>query len=132
MVEQLFKIENGQHQHAQHAIGAVDQREALFFTQLNRADASFGQKLWHWALDTVIVLFAFIFLATAFLLGQTGAVVVSSELIAFTLLMLQFVYTFSVCVRNVPPELPRRVVSRWLCFLSSFAMLAPFLLVDNW
>ena len=86
----------------------------------------------HWALDTAIVLFAFIFLATAFLLGQTGAVVVSSELIAFTLLMLQFVYTFSVCVRNVPAQLPRRVCSRWLCFLSSCAMLAPFLLVGNW
>jgi len=85
----------------------------------------------HWAIDTAIVLFAFLFMATAFLLGQSGAVVVSSELIAFTLLMMQFVYTFSVCVRNVPPQLPRRVCSRWMCCLGACSMLAPFLLVGN-
>jgi hypothetical protein len=85
----------------------------------------------HWALDTAIVLFVFLFMVTAFLLGHTGAVVVSSELIAFTLLMLQFVYTFSVCCRNIPPQLPRRPSSGWFRVWSCCAMLAPFLLVGN-
>lgn len=85
----------------------------------------------HWALDSAIVLFVFIFMATAFFLGYTGAVVVSSELIAFALLMLQFLYTFRVCCRNAPPQLPRRVSSGWPRFWCCCAMLAPFLLVGN-
>lgn len=85
----------------------------------------------HWFLDTAIVLFVFIFMATAFLLGQTGPVVVGSELVAFTLLMLQFVYTFGMCCRSIPPQLPRRACSGWPRFWSCCAMLAPFLLVGN-
>ena len=83
----------------------------------------------HWALDTAIILFFFIFLVANYALGQTGASVVSSELIAFTLLLLQFLYVFQVCCWSAPPHLPSRasfVSGRfWFCLL----IFTPFLLV---
>jgi hypothetical protein len=85
----------------------------------------------HWALDTGIVLFVLLFMTTNFLLGQTGAAVVSSELLAFTLLVVQFLYVFSVCCRSIPPHLPARAGSAWLRVWSSALLLAPFLLTAN-
>lgn len=85
----------------------------------------------HWALDTGIVVFVLLFMTTNFLLGQTGAAVVSSELIAFTLLVVQFLYVFSVCSRSVPPHLPARSGSAWLRAWFSLLLLAPFLLTAN-
>ena len=85
----------------------------------------------HWTVDTVIVLAALVFLTANFLLGQTGALVVSSELIAFGFLMLQFEYLFYICCCNVPPLLPTRSssvsVRLWFCFL----IWSPFLLAVN-
>ena len=85
----------------------------------------------HWALDTGIVLFVLLFMTTNFLLGQTGAAVVSSELLAFTLLVVQFLYVFSVCCRSIPPHLPTRAGSAWLRVWASALLLAPFLLTAN-
>lgn len=85
----------------------------------------------HWALDTGIVLFVLLFMTTNFLLGQTGAAVVSSELIAFTLLVVQFLYVYSVCARSVPPHLPARSGSARLRAWFALLLLAPFLLTAN-
>ena len=85
----------------------------------------------HWAVDTVIILASFVFLSTNYLLGETGALVVTSELIAFAFLMLQFEYLFYICCCNIPPHLPSRscrtVVRFWFCVLIA----SPFLLVGN-
>jgi len=85
----------------------------------------------HWAIDTVIVLACLIFLTTNFALGQIGAWVVGSELVAFFFLMLQFQYVFYICCCSVPAQLPRRqcsVSSRaWFVVL----VLSPFLATDN-
>jgi len=85
----------------------------------------------HWAIDTVIVLACLIFLTTNFALGQIGAWVVGSELVAFFFLMLQFQYVFYICCCSVSAQLPRRQ-----CSVSSRAwfvviMLSPFLATDN-
>jgi hypothetical protein len=85
----------------------------------------------HWAIDTVIVLACLLFLTTNFALGQIGAWVVGSELVAFFFLMLQFQYVFYICCCSVPAQLPRRscsVSSRaWFAVL----VLSPFLATDN-
>jgi hypothetical protein len=85
----------------------------------------------HWAVDTVIVLASLLFLATNFLLGQTGAVVVASELIAFAFLMLQFAYLFYICCCGIPAQLPARSsylsLRLWFCALLS----CPFLLIGK-
>ena len=85
----------------------------------------------HWAVDTVIVLASFVFLSTNFLLGETGALVVTSELIAFAFLMLQFEYLFYICCCNMPPQLPSRPSSTsvrlWFCLI----IVSPFLLVGK-
>jgi hypothetical protein len=83
----------------------------------------------HWALDTAIILFFFIFLTFNYVLGQTGAAVVSSELIAFTLLLLQFLYVFQVCSWSAPPHLPIRACYFWGRFWFCLLIWAPFLLV---
>jgi hypothetical protein len=85
----------------------------------------------HWALDTGIVLFVLLFMTANFMLGQTGAAVVSSELIAFALLVVQFLYVFSVCSRSVPPRLPARAGSASLRLWFSLLAAAPFLLAAN-
>ena len=81
--------------------------------------------------DTVIILASFLFLSLNFLLGETGALVVTSELIAFAFLMLQFEYLFYICCCNMPPHLPSRSsctsVRLWYCFIIA----SPFLLVGN-
>jgi len=82
----------------------------------------------HWALDTAIVLFFFIFLTANYVLGQTGASVVSSELIAFALLLLQFLYVFQICCWNAPPHLPSRSSFFWGRFWFSLLILSPFLM----
>ena len=85
----------------------------------------------HWAIDTVIILACLLFLTTNFALGQIGAWVVGSELVAFFFLMLQFQYVFYICCCSVPAQLPRRqcsVSSRaWFAVL----VLSPFLATDN-
>ena len=85
----------------------------------------------HWMVDTVIILASFLFLSLNFLLGETGALVVTSELIAFAFLMLQFEYLFYICCCNMPPHLPSRSsctsVRLWYCFIIA----SPFLLVGN-
>ena len=85
----------------------------------------------HWAVDTVIVLACLLFLTTNYLLGQTGAVVVSSELVAFAFLMLQFVYLFYICCCSIPVHLPTRPSSvalrAWFCVL----LLCPFLVTGK-
>jgi hypothetical protein len=83
----------------------------------------------HWALDTAIILFFFIFLTFNYALGQTGAAVVSSELIAFALLLLQFLYVFQVCCWSAPPHLPTRACYLWGRFWFCLLICAPFLLV---
>ena len=85
----------------------------------------------HWALDTAIILFVLLFMTANFLLGQTGAAVVSSELIAFTLLVVQFLYIFSVCCRSIPAHLPTRSSSLWLRAWFSLLLSTPFLLAAN-
>jgi len=90
----------------------------------------------HWMLDTIIILLVLGFLAGNFLLGQTGALVVSSELIAFALLMLQFVYLFNVCCRIVPNHkparlLPARSCNAWVCAWFLVIIVLPFALADN-
>lgn len=85
----------------------------------------------HWAIDSIIVFACLVFLTTNFALGQIGAWVVGSELVAFFFLMLQFQYVFYICCCSVPTQLPTRpcsVSSRaWFCVL----VLVPFLLADN-
>lgn len=85
----------------------------------------------HWMVDTVIILASFVFLSLNFLLGETGALVVTSELIAFAFLMLQFEYLFYICCCNMPPHLPSRSsctsVRFWYCFIIA----STFLLVGN-
>lgn len=83
----------------------------------------------HWALDTAIILFFFVFLTFNYALGQTGAAVVSSELIAFALLLLQFLYVFQVCCWSAPPHLPTRACYFWGRFWFCLLICAPFLLV---
>jgi len=85
----------------------------------------------HWALDTAITLFVLLFLTTNFLLGQTGAATVSAELIAFTLLVVQFLYVFNVCCRSIPPHLPQRSSSGSLRLWFSLLLASPFLLAVN-
>jgi hypothetical protein len=85
----------------------------------------------HWVVDTVIVLACLLFLTTNYLLGQTGAVVVSSELVAFAFLMLQFVYLFYICCCSAPVHLPTRssCVSLRLWFF--LFLLSPFLMTGK-
>jgi hypothetical protein len=85
----------------------------------------------HWALDTAIILFVLVFMTANFLLGQTGAAVVSSELVAFTLLVVQFLYVFSVCCRSIPPHLPARSGSASLRLWFALLIAAPFLLAGG-
>ena len=85
----------------------------------------------HWALDTAIILFFFLFLVANYALGQTGASVVSSELIAFALLLLQFLYVFQVCCWNAPPHLPSRACYLWGRFWFCLLIFVPFMLVGN-
>ena len=44
-VEQPAQVGERQHQHAEHAVGAVDQRQALLLGQLDRLDAGGAQRL---------------------------------------------------------------------------------------
>jgi hypothetical protein len=85
----------------------------------------------HWAMDTVIIVACLLFLSTNFLFGQTGAVVVGSELLAFGFLMLQFVYLFYICCCSIPVHLPTRpsyvTLRLWFCFL----LLGPFLMTGK-
>jgi len=85
----------------------------------------------HWMLDSIIILLVLCFLSLNFLLGQTGKLVVSSELIAFSLLMLQCVYLFTVCCRIVPSRLPASACNTWPCFWFVVLILFPFTLADN-
>jgi len=85
----------------------------------------------HWMVDTVIILASFVFLSLNFLLGQTGALVVTSELITFAFLMLQFEYLFYICCCNMPPHLPSRSSSTSVRFWFCVLMASPFLLVGN-
>ena len=48
--EQVSQVGNGQHQHAQHAVGAVDQRQALLLPQRDRRDPGCRQRLGGWPL----------------------------------------------------------------------------------
>jgi hypothetical protein len=43
--EEPAEVGEGQHQHAEHAVGAVDQRQALLLGQLDRRDPVGGQRL---------------------------------------------------------------------------------------
>jgi hypothetical protein len=43
--EQPAKVGDGQHQHAQHAVGAVDEGESLFFPQRDRCNPGLAQRI---------------------------------------------------------------------------------------
>ena len=43
-LRQILQVSDGQAQHAEHAVGAVDQRQAFFFFQLERGDAGVGKR----------------------------------------------------------------------------------------
>ena len=57
----------------------------------------------HWLVDSAIILFLLVFLMFNFILGQTGGVVVGSELFGFALMMLQFLYVFQACCCSCEP-----------------------------
>ena len=80
----------------------------------------------HWVFDSAIILLLLVFLMLNFLLGQTGALVVASELIGFLLLVLQFLYVFQACCRSSEPLVVKRsaawVARVCLCVL----LLLPF------
>jgi hypothetical protein len=80
----------------------------------------------HWLIDSAIILFLLVFLMLNFMLGQTGALVVASELLGFALLMLQFVYVFRACCCSCPPLVARRS-ARWrICLPVCLLLLVPF------
>ena len=57
----------------------------------------------HWLVDSAIIFFLLVFLMFNFILGQTGGVVVGSELFGFALMMLQFLYVFQACCCSCEP-----------------------------
>jgi hypothetical protein len=80
----------------------------------------------HWLIDSAIILFLLLFLMLNFILGQTGPLVVASELLGFALLMLQFIYVFQACCQSgEPPAVHRRAA--WTArLLVCFLLLLPF------
>lgn len=90
-----------------------------------------GIRGMHWIIDTIIILACFIFLSTNFLLGEKGALVVTSELIAFGFLMLQFQYLFYICCSSMPSHLPVRSSSVSIHAWFYLLILSPFLLAGN-
>ena len=52
---QLVEVGEGQQQHAEHAVGAVDEREALLLLEQHRRDPGLGQQLRHRALGALPV-----------------------------------------------------------------------------
>ena len=82
----------------------------------------------HWLVDSAIIFFLLVFLMFNFILGQTGRIVVGSELLGFALMVLQFLYVFQACCWCSEPlvvQAARRAWRRRL--LACVLLLLPYL-----
>ena len=80
----------------------------------------------HWLIDSAIILFLLVFLTLNFMLGQTGPLVVASELLGFALLLFQFLYVFQACCRSSGPPAVERSAAWTTRLLLCVLLLAPF------
>jgi hypothetical protein len=80
----------------------------------------------HWLVDSAIILFLLTFLMLNFYMGQTGPVVVASELLGFALLLFQFLYVFQACCRSREPLVVQRSAAWRTRVLLCVALLLPF------
>jgi hypothetical protein len=80
----------------------------------------------HWLVDSAIIMFLLLFLMLNFMLGQTGALVVASELLGFALLMFQFIYVFQACCRSSGPLAVQRSAAWSTRLLLCVLLVLPF------
>ena len=80
----------------------------------------------HWLVDSAIILFLLVFLMLNFYMGQTGPVVVASELLGFALLLFQFLYVFHTCSRSSEPLVVQRSAAWRTRVLVCALLLLPF------
>lgn len=82
----------------------------------------------HWVVDSAIIVLLLLFLMLNFMLGQTGALVVGSELLGFALLALQFLYIFNTCCCSSEPLVVVRTAAWKARLLVCLLLLLPYLL----
>jgi len=80
----------------------------------------------NWLVDSAIILFLLTFLMLNFYMGQTGPVVVASELLGFALLLFQFLYVFQACCRSREPLVVQRSAAWPPRVLGCALLLVPF------
>jgi len=80
----------------------------------------------HWLVDSAIIMLLLLFLMLNFMLGQTGALVVASELLGFALLMFQFLYVFQACCRSSAPLAVQRSAAWSTRLLLCVLLVLPF------
>jgi hypothetical protein len=85
----------------------------------------------HWLVDSAIIMFLLLFLMLNFILGQTGALVVASELLGFALLMFQFIYVFQACCRSSGPLVVQRSAAWTTRLLLCLLLVLPFIFAQR-